>query len=111
MIVLGRSVCGSTPLVKLSDGLVFYLVQELCTLGIVRHLSSLGHWDLLPGDAAPIVEARVEELCELNDHRLWSRFEHYRLNDINQRRNVTRVIFVNNKTTLHVADDLNAAVQ
>ncbi len=50
-------------------------------------------------DAANVIEARVEELLEQDDHRLWSRFEHYRLNDIDQKAAATRVIFVNNKTT------------
>ncbi len=111
VIVHGRRVVGCAPLVRLADGLVFYLAQQLPALGHMRHLKSLGQWDLLPTDADNVIEARIEELMEQNDHQLWLLFEHYRLADAEQKKLTTRIVMVNNKTTIHVADDLNAQVQ
>ncbi len=94
VIVQGRGVCGSTPLVALSDGLVFFLVQNDRTLMIVRHLTSQGRWDLRPTDSKSVVEIRVDEVFALEDHRLWSQYEHYRVAHLTQRHNATRTVYV-----------------
>ncbi len=81
VIVLGRSVVGCGPLVELANGFVFYIVQELRSIGNVRHLSSLGQWNWPPSDAYDVTAARVEEVLSQDDHHLWLLFEHYRQAD------------------------------
>jgi hypothetical protein len=86
VIVLGRSVVGCGPLVELANGLVFYIVQELPSIGKMRHLSSLGHWNWPTTGAYDATAVRIEEVLSRNDHHLWLLFEHYRYADERQKR-------------------------
>ncbi len=78
---------------------------------IVRHLTSLGRWDLRPTDSKSVVAIRVDEVCALDDHRLWSQYEHFRVFHLTQRHNDTRTVYVGLKTILQVSDELQEMVQ
>ncbi len=97
-------------LVRLADGLTFYLRHSDHKLCMVRHFVFLGQWKLSAAASEADVLAHIHEIESCSDNRLGAELQHHRFSSTQQKHNATIIIDVDRTPVYDSAEELQIQV-